>query len=163
MQVETGAVATTPISGTRSVEEVGIPQTPFVTTAGTIVVTVEGAPNNLPIFAAFGNQFINQASSTTLSTNPTTTLTATCGGAANGHTVDGLTWDGTGRGLDCNGGTIATDANQTGIIASSQIYFGGKGSGGGDSSLNFPAQMFTHYPGRLTGATSPTFQQATTP
>lgn len=168
-QVETGAVATTPISGTRSAEEVGLPNgatfiNNFGTTAGTMVLYTEKTPPNVaPLFAAFGNNYMFQATTSTINMNTTTVLTATCAAGANGHTGTGITWDGTGRALDCNGGTIASDANATGAGAGAQVYIGGKGSGGGDSTLNSYVQMMVHYPIRLTGATTPTFQQATSP
>lgn len=158
MQVELGAEATSPINGTRAAENVGFSGPKWLqTTAGTLVVTVEGVPNNKYILGAFGG-FINQVTTTTINNSFTASLTATFGAAANGHTVDGLTWDATGRGLDGNAGTIATDANGNGFV--SQAYIGGQGVG---SVLDTYVQMITHYPGRLTGATTPTFQQATTP
>lgn len=164
MQVETGAIATSPISGTRSAEDIGlgIPPVWLTSTAGTLVVTYEGTPPQTgAIFAAFGTNYLNQNTTTQINTNRTATITATLGAGANNHTVDGLAWDGVGRGLDGNGGTIATDANPLTIV--SQAYLSGQGSGGGDTTNTNYVQQITHYPGRLTGATVPTFQQATTP
>jgi parallel beta-helix repeat protein len=169
-QVETGAVATSPISGTRSAEEAGFPNSGtvpainnvFASTAGTVVLTIEKTPPNIaPILAAFGADYLDQGTTTSVFNNRTVTLTATCGPGANGHTISGIAWNvGTGRGLDCNGGTIASDANATGALGG-QVYVGGQGSGGGDSSLNSYVQMIAHYPIMLTATSTPTFQQAT--
>lgn len=170
MQLETGASATTPISGTRSAEEVGFPSSPSTinvtaSTAGTIVVTFEGtgpATPNQPILSAFGAGYLITNTAANVATIKTATLVATLGAAANGHTVNGITWDATGRGIGGNGGAITSDANATGM-SGQQVYIGGEGSGGGDSKLARYVQMITYYPVRLTTGTTPTFQQATAP
>lgn len=166
MQVETGAVASTPISGTRSAEDVGWVNNsnPFANAAGTVVVTFEGVPPaaNLPIFDAFGAGYFITNTASNVATTKTATLVAALGATANGHTVAGIAWDGTGRGIGGNGGTIVADANATGM-SGQQVYIGGEGAGGGDSKLARYIQMITHYPIRLTAASTPTFQQATTP
>jgi hypothetical protein len=167
MQCEPGNVATSPINGSRTFEDLGFPSqllnnVTFPT--GTFIMAIEGVPNGPPFLAAFGSDYLISVNTTSFETTRTATLAATLGAAANNHTLVGFAWDGTGRGLDGNGGTIATDANGTTINANTiQMYLGGQGNGGGDSTLNSYVQRIVHFPTRLTGSTTPTFQQATTP
>jgi hypothetical protein len=166
IQIETGAVATTPTTGTRAVDATNIANGLLTTaqaTAATIVVSTETGPleNSTDIIGGGAIQLLNRGASTTqINTfNGTNSIVSNfgSGGFTTGPNRYGVAYDGTGRGISANGSVITSDANTRGTLTN--LWLGGTGST--THMMDGVIQRLTVWPTRLTAATTPTLPAAT--
>jgi hypothetical protein len=168
MQIEAGAVATTPTSGTRAVDATNIANGLLTTAqapAATIVVSTETGPleNSTDIIGGSAIQLLNRGASTTqINTfNGTNSIVSNfgSGGFTTGPNRYGVAYDGTGRGISANGSVITSDANSKGTLTN--LWLGG--TGGTTHMLDNVVQRLTVWPSRLTAVSTPTLPAVTTP